>query len=81
MTPLNTIKFNELCDYLYGHAVFGFTAVKRKHVIIHTFRRYYLKIEIELKVKVMRKTKYIMSIICNDTVYTDFDEIKKLIER
>jgi hypothetical protein len=37
--------------------------------------------ELSLKVKVMRKSKYVMSVICDKTVYTDFDELKKLVER
>ena len=81
MKPLNEVKFKELSDYLYDNNVFGFTATRRKHTIIYTFKRYYLKIELSLKVKVMRKSKYVMSVICDKTVYTDFDELKKLVER
>lgn len=75
------MKFSELKEYLDEHAVFGLTAKKRKKTIIYFFRRYYVKIELSLKVKVDRETKEVISVICKDKVYTDFDDIKKLVEK
>ena len=80
MTPINKIKFKELDEYLYSQNVFGLTAQKRKHTIIYKFSRYYVKAELDLKVKVMRKTKYVMSVEHNGIIYTDLDKLKKLVE-
>jgi hypothetical protein len=78
---LRNIKFEELKTYLCDNYVFGFTASLRKHTIIYTFRRFFNKLELSLRVKVMCKTKYVMSVMHENKVYTDFDELKKLVEK
>ena len=75
------LKFKDLKDYLYDHACFGFTATRRKKVIIYSFRRYYIKLELSLKVKVDRITKNVISIMHNGNVYKTFDDVKKLVEK
>ena len=81
MIPLNKIKFKELDDYLYSKNVFGLTASKRKHTIIYHFSRYYNKVELDLNVKVMKKTKYVISAEHKGTIYTDYDKLKELVDK
>jgi hypothetical protein len=81
MKSLNEVTFQELSEYLYSNNVFGFTASRRKNSIIYASKRYYIGLGLSLKVKVMRKTKYVMSVMCKDKVYTDFEELKKLVEK
>ena len=78
---LNETKFKDFQEYLYDHACFGFTATRRKKVIIYSFRRFYTKLELLLKVKVDRKTKNVISVMNNGNIYTTFDGIKKLVEK
>ena len=81
MIPLNTIKYRELDKYLRDNNCFGFTASKRKHTIIYTYKRYFNSTnKLFLKVKVMRKTKFVMSVMLKDTICTDYGELKKLVE-
>ena len=80
MKPLMSIKFDDLKKYLTDRNCFGFTASRRKHTIIYTFKRYFnSSSKLLLKIKVMRKSKYVMSVMSNDKVYTDFDELKEII--
>lgn len=82
MTPINKIKYKDLQTYLEGQSCFGLLASRRKHTIIYTFERYYnSKRKLTAKVKVMRTTKYVMSVKIRETVYTDYDELKAEIER
>jgi len=76
------IKYSELKDYLYSKYCFGFTATIRKKVIIYSYRRYILSMGmVNLKVKVDRRTKDVISVLHNGTEYTSFDDVKKIIEK
>ena len=77
---LSEIKFDDFNDYLTNNNCFGFTAAKRKRVIIYTFKRYYTKIELLLKVMVDIHTKNVISVMNKGDVYTTFEEVKKLVE-
>ena len=79
MTPLSEIKFSELLTYLTNNYVFGLTGQKRKNTIIYSFSRFIYSKPLRLKVKVMRETKCVMSVMCNGKIYTDFDDVKTLI--
>jgi hypothetical protein len=74
------MKFSELKNYLYDNSCFGFTATRRKKVIIYFFRRFFIGRYLTLKVKVDRKTKNVISTISNGKVYCSFNELKKLVE-
>ena len=75
------IYFNGLKQYLYKNNVFGFTVSIRKNVLIYLFRRYFNGRKLTLKIKVDKKTKNVVSVINNDTVYTNFKDIKNLVEK
>ena len=77
---LSEIKFDDFNDYLTNNNCFGFTATRRKRVIIYTFKRYYTKIELLLKVMVDIHTKNVISVMNKGDVYTTFEEVKKLVE-
>lgn len=77
---LSEVKFNGLKNYLYGNSCFGFIATRRKHTIIYSFKRLFNGIKLSLKAKVNRETKNVISVISNGKVYTDFDELKKIVE-
>lgn len=80
MIPLNKVKFNELTRFLNDNYVFGHTVSRRKRTLIYSFRRYMPSLGIlSLKVKVMAKTKYVMSVAIGDNIITDYDELKKRI--
>lgn len=83
VTPksLSEIKFNDLNDYLTNNSCFGFTATRRKRVIIYSFRRYYIGLGLSLKVMVDRKTKNVISVMNNGKAYTTFEDVKNLVER
>ena len=73
--------FKELQEYLNKQSVYGFTCTKRKTTLIYTFIRYYIGRKLFIKVKVDRETKQVISVNHQGKVYTDFDELKKLIEQ
>lgn len=77
------IKFSELNEYFYNNNVFGFTATRRKKVIIYSFTRYYNSLgpRLCLKVKVDRHTKNVISVMSNGITYSNFEDIKKLVEK
>jgi len=81
MTPLNKIKFKILKDYLESQNVFGLTVQRRKHTLIYSFSRYFIKLELNIRVKVMKLTKYVSSVEHEGTIYTDFDKLKELVEK
>jgi hypothetical protein len=78
---VSELTFNELSAYLTEHSVFGFTATRRKKTIIYTFKRYYIGLKLFIKVKVDKHTKHVISVLKDDKTYTDFDEIKKMVEK
>ena len=78
---MGKVKFKELKEYLESKACFGFTVSRRKHTLLYSFIRYYNKKNLSLKVKVMRKSKYVMSVMIGDKIYTDLDEVKKIVEK
>lgn len=82
MTPLSSIKFKEIEDYLQSKKFVGLFASKRKHTIVYTFERYYNSTrKMSVKIKVMRKTKYVASVKIKDNIFVDFDELKAEIEK
>ena len=81
MKPINQIMFSELQAYLTEKDCFGMTVHKKENVLIYTFLRYYNKKNLSLSVLVSRKTKHVISVKSGDTVYTDFDELKELVEK
>lgn len=72
--------FNELKEYLYTNSVFGLTATIRKKVLIYHFKRFYNGIRLQLRIKVDKDTKEVLSVENNGKVYTSFDDIKGLVE-
>lgn len=77
MIPLNKVKFNELVRFLNDNYVFGHTVSRRKHTIIYKFERYMPSLGmLSVKIKVMAKTKYVMSVVIGDKVITDYDVLK-----
>lgn len=73
--------FNELQEYLNKQSVYGFTCTKRKTTLIYTFIRYYIGRKLFIKVKIDRETKQVISVNHQGKIYTDFDELKKLVEQ
>ena len=77
---LNEIKHEELKKYLYSNSVFGFTVSIRKNYLIYLYKRLFNGIRLSMKVKVDKKTKYVESVNIKGVIYTDFDEVKKVVE-
>lgn len=80
-TKLCDMTFQDLQAYLNQYNCYGLTASKRKRTIIYNFERYYNKIELSLKVMVLRSNKHVISVRCGDNVYTSFEELSKVVER
>jgi len=78
---LSEIKFTDLNNYLTNNSCFGFTASRRKRVIIYSFRRYYIGLGLSLKVMVDRQTKNVISVMNNGNVYNTFEDVKKLVDK
>lgn len=82
MTPLIRIKFPEIKEYLMSQYCFPSTAkigrrtITYKHVRILPSQ----SPQITVYVKVMRKTKYVMSCTIGDETYTDLESLKEKIE-
>lgn len=81
MKPLSEIKYPELLAYLTSKYVFGLTCERRKKTIIYEFKKFMYGYHKNLKVKVSRETKYVMSVLHEGKVYTDFDDLKAIIEK
>ena len=78
---ISELTYTELNDYLTEHSVFGLIASIRKKTIIYSFSRFYNGLKLFIKVKVDNCTKHVISVLKDDKVYTDFDEVKKLVEK
>ena len=80
MIPLSKVKFDELKRFLNDNYVFGHTVSRRKRTLIYNFERCMVSLgRLKLRVKVMAKTKYVMSVVVGENVITDYDEFKKRI--
>ena len=74
--------FKEIQAFLNENYAFGFTVSRRKKYLIYTFVRFFnSKRKLHLRMKVDRETKQVISVNHQGKVYTDFDELKKLIEQ
>ena len=83
MTPLIKVKFSELKDYLISDQCFSpYTAKLDKRTITYRLKRLLPSKgpQLMIAVKVMRKTKFVMSCTIDDTVYTDLESLKEKIE-
>ena len=83
MTPLIKVKFSELKDYLISDQYFSpYTAKLDKRTITYRLKRLLPSKgpQLMIAVKVMRKTKFVMSCTIDDTVYTDLESLKEKIE-
>jgi hypothetical protein len=83
MTPLIKIKISDLDKYLTSEQHFHRYTVKvGKRILTYRLKRILPSkgTQMTIDVKVMRKTKFVMSCIIDDEVYTSLESLKEKIE-